>query len=54
MLKTQKSRELVCADFIAVATARNKPEAVEIVRLTTGYHPDGSRRTVVNATTKQA
>ena len=53
MLKTQKAVELVCADFIAVGTAGNKPEAVEIVRLTTGQHPDGSRWTVVNAKTKQ-
>ena len=36
MLKTQKAVELVCADFIAVGTAGNKPEAVETVRLTTG------------------
>ena len=36
MLKTQKAVELVCADFIAVGTAGNKPEAVEIVRLTMG------------------
>ena len=36
MLKTQKAVELVCADFIAVGTAGNKPEAVETVRITTG------------------
>ena len=50
---SKKAVELVCADFIAVGTAGNKPEAVEIVRLTTGQHPDGSRWTVVNARTKQ-
>ena len=50
---SKKAVELVCADFIAVRTAGNKPEAVEIVRLTTGQHPDGSRWTVVNARTKQ-
>ena len=50
---SKKAVELVCADFIAVGTAGNKPETVEIVRLTTGQHPDGSRWTVVNARTKQ-
>ena len=49
----KKSVELVRADFTAVGMAGNKPEAVEIVRLTTGQHPDGSRWTVVNAKTKQ-
>ena len=34
--RLKKSIELVRADFTAVGMAGNKPEAVEIVRLTTG------------------
>ena len=50
---SKKAIELVRADFIAVVTTGNKPEAVETVRLTTGQYPDGSRWTSVNARTKQ-